>query len=417
MKFKRYEKYKSSDIDWLGEIPDGWKVKRLKDVVISNERSLSNNESPDLEMQYIDISNVGTGKLNYNPELFLFKDAPSRARRIPRKNDVIVSTVRTYLKAIYFFKEVKKNTICSTGFSVLTPKNILPIFLKYSLIAEDFINNVISQSKGVSYPAINDSELISLPLFLPKKQIQINISDYLEKHTSFIDKKIELLKAKKQKYTELKKTLISETITKGLDKNIEMKDSGIEWIGKIPKHWGVKRVKEVFEISRGRVIALTELKDKGYPVYSSQTENKGCMGFIESYDFDADLLTWTTDGVNAGTVFLRSGKFNCTNICGTLLPKRKNNIHLGYLGFSVQESAKHNKRIDTNGAKIMSNEMSIIRIVLPPKSEQTAIAHYLDEKTSKIDKITQTIDKNILALQEFRKTLINDVVTGKVKII
>ncbi|MBN8574812.1 MAG: restriction endonuclease subunit S, partial [Candidatus Kapabacteria bacterium] len=171
-----------------------------------------------------------------------------------------------------------------------------------------------------------------------------------------------------------------------------------------------------FYIGRGRVIGQELLVEEGkYPVYSSQTENNGCLGFIDTYDFDKDLLTWTTDGVNAGTVFRRSGKFNCTNVCGTLIPKKKN-LDLNYVVYALQESATHNKRIDTNGAKIMNNEMAVIHIAFPPIEEQTAIASYLDEKTQKIDAIVSNIGKQIDTLKELRKTLINDVVTGKIKV-
>ncbi len=131
--------------------------------------------------------------------------------------------------------------------------------------------------------------------------------------------------------------------------------------------------------------------------------------------FDKDLLTWTTDGANAGTVFRRKGKFNCTNVCGTLIPKRRN-LDLDYVVYALQESATHNKRIDTNGAKIMNNEMAVINIAFPPLKEQTKIANYLDNKTQTIDKIVSNINTQIQTLKELRKTLINDAVTGKIKI-
>ena len=83
---------------------------------------------------------------------------------------------------------------------------------------------------------------------------------------------------------------------------------------KIPAEWDLKKVKYLFHIGRGRVISQEELMDNGlYPVFSSQTQNNGCLGYINTFDFDCDQLTWTTDGANAGTVFIRSGKHNCTN--------------------------------------------------------------------------------------------------------
>ncbi|MFN9292816.1 MAG: restriction endonuclease subunit S, partial [Planctomyces sp.] len=97
----------------------------------------------------------------------------------------------------------------------------------------------------------------------------------------------------------------------------------VEWLGEVPEHWQLIPVWVLFDIGRGRVISHEEILDNpgDYPVYSSQTENQGVMGYLSSFEFEGDFLTWTTDGANAGTVFRRSGRFNCTNVCGTLKPK------------------------------------------------------------------------------------------------
>jgi type I restriction enzyme S subunit len=96
----------------------------------------------------------------------------------------------------------------------------------------------------------------------------------------------------------------------------EYKSVKVDWIDEIPKHWDKMKISHYFKIGRGRVISKGEIADnKGeYPVYSSQTENNGVLGFLNSYDFEGDYITWTTDGANAGTVFRRKGKFNCTNV-------------------------------------------------------------------------------------------------------
>ena len=181
--------------------------------------------------------------------------------------------------------------------------------------------------------------------------------------------------------------------------NRPMKDSGIEWIGEIPKNWDLPKVKQLFYIGRGRVISQLDLEDSGYPVYSSQTKNNGCLGYIKTYDFDRSQLTWTTDGANAGTVFLREGKHNCTNVCGTLMPKTENN-NLVFLKFALEYIATFHKRADINGYKIMNNEMAEIRVVLPPFEEQRKIAEFLDEKCSHIDSV---LDKTKASIEEYKK--------------
>ncbi|MDP8050884.1 restriction endonuclease subunit S [Pasteurella atlantica] len=189
------------------------------------------------------------------------------------------------------------------------------------------------------------------------------------------------------------------------------KESGIEWLGEIPEHWETKKVKHLFNIGRGRVISLEELKDGGlYPVYSSQTQNDGILGYIETYDFDCEQLTWTTDGANAGTVFLREGKHNCTNVCGTLQPIEKE-IILEYLKYTLQNNTIFYKRPDTNGAKIMNNEMADILLTYPLLTEQKQIANFLDAKTQKIDTAIKQKKELITLLKEQKQAIINNAVT------
>lgn len=188
------------------------------------------------------------------------------------------------------------------------------------------------------------------------------------------------------------------------------KDSGVQWLGEIPSHWEKWKVKHLFHIGRGRVIAQTELTEAGYPVYSSQTLNNGCLGLIPTYDYDCTQLTWTTDGVNAGTVFLREGKHNCTNVCGTLLPKKNDNdIH--FLKYALGLTAFFHKRKDTNGYKIMNNEMAEITLFLPPLPEQQAIAAYLDTQTANLDTAIAQQQQLISLLQERKQIIINHAVT------
>jgi type I restriction enzyme S subunit len=196
-----------------------------------------------------------------------------------------------------------------------------------------------------------------------------------------------------------------------VEKYSEYKDSGVEWLGEIPKPWETKRIKFLFQIGRGRVIAQTELVDEGiYPVYSSQTHNNGVLGYIKTYDFDCTQITWTTDGANAGTIFLRTGKHNCTNVCGTLKPITSK-LSIEFIRYALEIAAQYYKRPDTNGAKIMNGEMAAIFVTFPPLPEQTAIASFLDRKTALIDQAINIKQKQIELLKERRQILIHKAVT------
>lgn len=190
----------------------------------------------------------------------------------------------------------------------------------------------------------------------------------------------------------------------------EMKCSGVPWIGNIPVDWQLVSVKRLFSIGRGRVIAQTELEETGYPVYSSQTKDNGCLGYIDTYDYDYPQLTWTTDGANAGSIFLRTGYYNCTNVCGTLNPTDVL-VDLRYQKYALEHIAYNERRIDTNGYKIMNNEMAIIKTLLPPLSVQHQIADYLDTKCAQIDTIIAKEQSVIEKLQEYRQSIITETVT------
>jgi len=182
-------------------------------------------------------------------------------------------------------------------------------------------------------------------------------------------------------------------------------------LGILPINWRVKRVKHLFSIGRGRVISQEELENNGrYPVYSSQTNNNGCLGYIDTYDFDCEQLTWTTDGANAGTIFFRKGKHNCTNVCGTLKLNNKLTI-LNFSAYSLGYCSQFHKRPDTNGAKIMNNEMAEICLPLPSKTEQEKIAAFLDHETAKIDTLIDKQQQLIELLIEKRQAVISHAVT------
>ena len=190
------------------------------------------------------------------------------------------------------------------------------------------------------------------------------------------------------------------------------KDIGIDWIGEIPEHWKVGKVKQLFKVGRGRVISTEDVNEKGkYPVFSSQTRDNGCIGYIDTYDYDYEQLTWTTDGANAGTIFLRNGKYNCTNVCGTLQLNNEKKYFLKYMYYFLDYVTFFYKRRDTNGFKIMNNEMKNIEVIAPYFSEQQQIANYLDKKTVEIDSVISDLELQLEKLETYRRELIFKAVT------
>lgn len=191
------------------------------------------------------------------------------------------------------------------------------------------------------------------------------------------------------------------------------KDSNILFVGKIPSNWIVRSMRSLFTFGRGRVISNEEIADnKGeYPVYSSQTKNDGILGYIDTYDFSGEYVTWTTDGANAGTVFYREGKFNCTNVCGTIQPKKEGIVYLKLLPYYLNFATKEYVRYDIN-PKLMNNVMGDIPICFPESLKlQKQMVNYLDKQTAKIDATIAKNEELLQLLEEKRVALINQVVT------
>ena len=205
---------KPSGIDYLGDIPSHWEIKKLKFVANFNQNTLPEDTDGQFELKYIDIGNVSSVDGIKEIQYFNFSNAPSRARRIVKYGDIIVSTVRTYLRAITSIKEDYDNCICSTGFAVITPKdNFWQDFVVYAIENESFIAQIIANSQGISYPAINVSQLENLKLAFPSVKEQKEIVDFLKTKLLEIDSIINKKQNIMQKLDTYKKSLIFEYVT------------------------------------------------------------------------------------------------------------------------------------------------------------------------------------------------------------
>jgi type I restriction enzyme, S subunit len=207
-------KLKDSGVEWIGEIPEGWEVKRLKYVCSINLNSLPENTNKKFEIKYVDIGSVSLENGINNVEEFIFKNAPSRARRIAKKGDTVISTVRTYLKAIDFVDEVKSTFIYSTGFAVLQPKEfIYPEFLGNFVRSDAFTEQVTVNSKGMSYPAINSTGIGRLTIVHCGIDEQTQIVEYIETASTKIATAISLKEQEIEKLKEYKMSLIDGVVT------------------------------------------------------------------------------------------------------------------------------------------------------------------------------------------------------------
>ena len=213
-KLEEMELYKKKFID--NSLKKKGKIKyRLKDIFTANDDYIKIS-SEENYIRYIEIGDVGTNKLKKKPATYRIKEAPSRAKRLVKENDIILSTVRTYLKSIIKIDNSIEDCVVSTGFVVLRPKNkfLNNNYLEYALMSDEFLDQVISNSIGISYPAISEERILALPICLPED----NDNAYeLKKFELKFEKLLSNIEKMINNLTMLKKSLISEVVTGQLD--------------------------------------------------------------------------------------------------------------------------------------------------------------------------------------------------------
>lgn len=434
---KTYDTYKPSGIEWIGDIPEHWEMKRLKYCISINDETLSEIPDEDFEINYVEIGDVNylTGINNFTT--YSFKEAPSRARRIVKDGDVIVSTVRTYLKAIAKIKNPIENLIVSTGFAVLRSKSIESGFLGYFTLSPFFINETISNSVGISYPAINSSYIGEFIIALPSEIEQTVIATYLDRKTDEIDRII----ANKQKLIELyedeKISIINQAITRGINKSVAFKDSGVEWLSETPEHWKVKKLGYMGRCQNGISIGGDSF-GSGYPfvsygdVYKNVCLPQSVDGLVNSTEKDRIAYS-----VEKGDVFFTrtsetSEEIGIASVCMSTIEDAT------FAGFLIRFRPYSNLLVNAYSKYYFRSqlhryyfvkEMNIVTraslsqgllrnlvVLLPPLEEQVDIANYLDKECLRLDTLIDKFKKQIELFQEYRTTLISEVVTGKVKV-
>lgn len=438
---KKYDSYKESGVEWIGEIPSHWGLKPLKHLVYCNKLSLNEKTNPEMEFNYIEIGDVNSIDGIIQTTIHTFEKAPSRARRIVKEGDVIISTVRTYLKAISSISSEFSDFIASTGFAVLTPKHINSGFLGNIALCEGLIGEIISLSKGVSYPSITAQDLINISIPFPLIEEQIIIANFLNQKISQIDHLI----TKKEQFIQLleeeRVAVINQAVTKGIVPNVEMKDSGIEWLGVIPKHWEVKKLKQIFNSSKGLTITKENLESDGIPCvnYGEIHSKFGFEVDIDKHQLkcvnptylesDYKSLIQTGDFVFADTSEDVSGAGNFTYLKSnheifagyhTIILRALVDIESRYFAYQFDSIPYRTQiRQSVKGIKVFSITQGILKntsLWIPPIDEQKQIIEFLDIETDRIVSLKNSTRKEIELLKEYKTALISEVVTGKIDV-
>ncbi len=419
----------------MSGVPSGWTCDRIKDVATINAVALAAGTDPDFEFDYLEISNVDYHGIvdEDSIEHLRFEDAPSRARRRVVTGSTVISSVRPNLQAVAFVPDRHADLVCSTGFNVVQPRRdkLLPKFAYYYLISENARQYFEAAATGVGYPAIGDKEFNSVYVPLPPLLEQQRIAAYLEASCAAIDAAVAAKRRQIEALDSLALAVIHQAITHGIDSNVRMKPSGMDWLPEVPAHWKVQQIKRTCDIVRGKFThrprndpafyggeyPFVQTGDitaaRKYIRTYSQTLNE--LGLGASKRFPRGTLVMSI-AANIGDVAILDFEACFPDSMVGLIPGRKTDLNfLCYMMRAMKgimlRSAVISTQLNLNNVRIGNNFAAI-----PPLQEQVAIADYLDAKEQEAHAVKETLNSQIATLTAYRKSLIHECVTGQRRI-
>ena len=423
-KFKRYDSYKNSGVEWLGEIPSHWEMVRLGSKFIERKEKVSDK----------DFKPLSVTKTGVVPQLDnAAKTDDGDNRKLVRKDDFVINS-RSDRKGSSGLSKFEGSV--SLINIVLKPLDINLEYSNFMLKCNGFIEEFYRNGHGIVADLWTtrfwDMKSIMLPI--PPKDEQEKIALYLDEKIAKIDASI----SGKEKFIELlkeqKQIIINDAVTKGLNKNAKFKNSGVEWLGQIPSHWEVVRLGSLGIFSKGNGISRNELVADGIPaILYGDIYTKYNYQAIEIKNFistetslkavkisENDILLTgsgeTKDDIGKCVVFKGKKAFAGGDII--IFKQDKNNST--FLAYSLNSSYSiMQKTIMAKGeiiVHIYSSMLKELLLPLPPKDEQEKIVEYIENKISKIDKLLNLEQECIKSLKEYKASLIDSVVTGQVKV-
>lgn len=429
---ERYSEYKDSGVKWLGEIPSHWEVKRLGSFFFERKEKVSDK----------DYAPLSVTKQGIFPQLEnVAKTNDGDNRKLVKEGDFVINS-----------RSDRKGSSGVSGLDgsvsliniVLQPRKVLfGPFCNYLLKSYGFIEENYRNGRGIVADlwTTRYDEMKMIKVAMPSFEEQKNISSYLDAATSKIDKAIAMQQKMIDLLNERKQIIIQNAVTKGLDEDVEMKDSGVEWIGMIPKHWEIEPFGKHFTFGKGLPITKANLQEEGVAVISyGQVHAKYNLGttltetlvryvspkYLETHPQcllnknDFIFADTSEDVEGSGNFAFNDYKDKIFAGYHTVVARPKDLIYPKYYAYLFKSRAwKSQIQSLVNGVKVYSIGKRILKtstLLIPSESEQKEIVKVLDLKTAAIEKSIENISHQIALLQERKQIIINEVVTGKVKV-
>lgn len=406
--------YQDSGFEWIGEIPNDWTLSRAGKFF--TERS----EKVD-DVTYPPLSVTMSGIVDQLSDVAKTSDGENR--KLVKKYDFVINS-RSDRKGSSGI--APRDGSVSLINIVLEPHDIDPQFIQHLFKSYYFKEEFFRNGKGIHWDLWTTrwDQFKNINIPIPSHREQRLISRYLDTKTSQIDSLINKIEKKIELLKEQRTSLINQYVTKGLDPNVEMKDSGVEWIGEIPKHWEFRKLKHFFSYKKGafgQQLTTTFLTDNAgeYPVYSGQTENFGILGKWDNHEFDFKngVIFCTTVGAKLMTTRVISGKFSLSQNCLIMIPKNES-INSEYINYFFDFDFKIRRELLPTilQPSLRMEDLDQYWIPVPPVSEQMNIINKINSILNRSDQVTSNLVKKISLLKEYRQSLISSAVTGKVRI-
>ena len=403
----RYDKYKDSGIAWIGEIPEHWEVCSIKQIM--KNKSIKGFPNETVLSLYRDFGIIPKDSRDDNHNV---TSEDTSNYKLVENGDFVINKMKAWQgsMAISDFKGIISPAyyICK----IFTPK-VVRKYIHYLLRDESYKAEYMRLSTGMRIGQwdLNIDDFLQINTILPLLSEQQSIATYLDQKCGEIDELITLQEEMITKLQSYKQSVITEAVTKGLDKNVPLKDSGIEWIGEFPEHWKVVKIKYLAKIKSGDSISSNEIIQEGiYEVYGGN----GLMGYCNKKNVNGFNIIIGRVGALCGNVRLISESKYITD--NALILNCFDNALYPYMYIMLKAANLNNLNTSNAQPLITGSKVLNVSLPIPPLSEQHSIVDYLDQKCSEIDELISIKQKKIEKLKDYKKSLIFECVTGKRKV-
>ena len=420
-RYKAYPAYKDSGVACLGRIPPHWAISKLrykfsfgKGLTITKENLVEDG---------IPCVNYGEvhSKFGFevNPTKHSLKCVDESYLKafsncLLSKGDFVFADTSEDLDGSGNFTQLTSDTFTFAGYHTIiarpeSRKNTR--YLAYLFDAKEFRTQIRLAVKGVKVFSITQAILRGADIWLPSEDEQKNIAAFLDHETAKIDALIEKQQRLIELLKEKRQAVISHAVTKGLNPNAPMKDSGVEWLGEVPEHWDIKRISYVSQLRSGDAIVSDQIEAEGdYPVYGGN----GLRGYCPNFNLDGNFILIGRQGALCGNINYGSGRFWASEHAIVVYPSL--DLDVKWFGEALRAMNLNQYNVSAAQPGLAVANIVCLKIPFHPKKEQELIAAFLDHETAKIDTLIEKQQRLIELAQERRTALISAAVTGKIDV-